>query len=296
MVIVRIAGGLGNQMFQYALYEKLISLGKDVKADTIGFYEKGLSRQYELEMFPNVYLEKASNEEIQFYYHNAKKWHYKVIGRLLENQKKIRSFEEAKYCEDVYWVKDAYIYGYWQSEKYFTDIEAKIRKKFIFPEIYDIKNLNFLEQIEKENSVSIHVRRGDYLSKENQRIYGGICTIQYYEQAIKYFEDRYKDVTFFVFSNDIMWAQKNLKMKRSVVVNANNEDNAIFDMLLMAKCKHNIIANSSFSWWGAWLNEHKDKIVLSPSRWMNTEPVEDIWCEGWIKIDGQKGKCNYTSI
>lgn len=286
MIIIRIMGGLGNQMFQYALYEKMKSIRKQIKTDTISFYTWDTQRKYELDKFPNIKIEEASMEEKQYFFNYAKKWHHKVEGKLIKSRKKIRAFEKLRYNEDVYHVNDAYIYGFWQSERYFSDIEGIIRDRFIFPEPQDEKNLKYLRRIEKENSVGIHVRRGDYLSEVNQRIYGNICTVHYYEQAIRYFEDKYNDVTFFVFSNDIEWVEKNLKMKKSVVVDGNSGDKSIFDMLLMSKCKHNIIANSSFSWWGAWLNEHKDKEVIAPSKWVNSEPVEDIWCKGWIRIDG----------
>ena len=286
MIIMRIMGGLGNQMFQYALYEKLKCLGKEIKADTTSFYNLDTHRKYELNKFANVDIQEASEEEKQYYFEYAQKWCYRVEGRLFPEKKKVRDFERLKYCENVYKVKDAYIYGFWQSEKYFADIREIIVDKFKFPETNDPENIKFLKLIEDENSVSIHVRRGDYLSEANQIIYGNICTLHYYEQAIQYFEKKFKDVTFFVFSNDVEWARKNLQMKKAVFVEGNDGEKAVFDMMLMSRCRHNIIANSSFSWWGAWLNMCAEKEVVAPSRWINTECAEDIWCEGWKKIDG----------
>lgn len=286
MIIVKIMGGLGNQMFQYALYEKLKSLGKRVKTDTESFYRHDNKRKYELNKFPRVETEEASQKEKEYYFQYAGSWHHKIEGKLFESRKKVRSFEGFQYCEDVYKVEDAYISGFWQSEKYFESITNIIRERFQFEEPRDLKNLKFLDQIKTQNSVAIHVRRGDYLSPVNQKIYGNICTERYYKEAINYFENKFGDVTFFVFSNDTEWVRNNLKMKKAVIVDGNDGEKAIFDMLLMANCRHNIIANSSFSWWGAWLNRNAEKKVIAPSKWVNTEKVEDIWCKEWIKMDG----------
>lgn len=286
MIIVRIMGGLGNQMFQYAFYEKLKYLGKNVKVDIRSCYERDTLRKYELDKFPNLDIEVAEEKEIQRYWEQTKKWYNRIIGKVVKKRKKNYLFNELKYKEDIFKIENAYIQGFWQSEKYFLDIQDIIRQRFVFPAIHDEENKKYLEQILGSDSVSIHVRRGDYLSEVNSHIYGNICTFKYYDEAIKYFENKYQDVTFFVFSNDTEWTKKNLIMRKAVIVEGNEEENSIFDMFLMSKCKHNIIANSSFSWWGAWLNQNKDKEVIAPSRWLNTEKVEDIWCEGWMIIDG----------
>lgn len=286
MIIIRIMGGLGNQMFQYAMYLKLKSQGKNVKGDTTTFYKLDLHRKYELGKFPNVVIEEAKEEEKQYYLKMAQKWHCRIVGKLIEDRKKVRIFERLKYSEDVYRVKDAYLQGLWQSERYFEDISMDVRRRFIFPEPVDEENRNYLKKISAVNSVSIHVRRGDYLDEVNQKIYGNICTPFYYAKAVEYFEEKYRDAVFFVFSDDIEWAKENIKAERAVYINHNKGENAVFDMLLMSKCRHNIIANSSFSWWGAWLNSHDDKEVIAPSKWLNTEKVEDIWCKGWLRFDG----------
>ena len=286
MIIIRIMGGLGNQMFQYAMYLKLKKMGKNVKTDTTTFYELDLHRKYELNKFPNIKIDEASEEEKQYYLEMAKRWHHRVVGKLMPSKKKMRIFENLKYSEDIFRVKDAYVQGLWQSERYFEDISDEVRQNFIFPEIVDEENKKCLQNITGINSVSVHIRRGDYLDNMNQRIYGNICTPVYYTKALEYFKKKYKNVVFFVFSDDAQWARKNLKAERAVYIDHNKGDKAIFDMLLMSKCRHNIIANSSFSWWGAWLNSHEDKEVIAPTKWLNTERVEDIWCKGWIKLDG----------
>ena len=286
MIIIRIMGGLGNQMFQYAMYLKLKSMGKDVKGDTTTFYKLDLHRKYELSKFPNIKIEEATEEEKQHYMEMAKRWYHRAAGKLLLSKKKVRIFERLRYSEDIFGVKDAYVQGLWQSERYFEDISDEVRRNFVFPEIRDEENEKNLQNIISTNSVSVHIRRGDYLDNVNQRIYGNICTSFYYEKALEYFKRKYKNIVFFVFSDDIQWARDHIKAENVVYVNCNKGDNAIFDMLLMSKCRHNIIANSSFSWWGAWLNSNEDKEVIAPAKWLNTEKVEDIWCKGWIRLDG----------
>lgn len=117
-----------------------------------------------------------------------------------------------------------------------------------------------------------------------REIRGDICTETYYKKAIKYFEDKYKDVIFFVFSNDIEWVKENFCAKNMVIADVNDEMNGMSDMYLMTQCKHNIIANSSFSWWGAWLNQNEGQEVIAPNKWLNTMEMKDICCERWKKL------------
>ena len=285
MIIIKIMGGLGNQMFQYAVYEKLKYLGKDVKVDISSFYEQDDLRKYELGGFENLQLQQAEEDEIEHYLHPETIWK-KILRKVFRLDRKIYNLNSMAYDKKIYFIKEGYVSGFWQSEKYFSDIEKVIRQRFEFPKIQDAENEKFLSMIHQTHSVSIHVRRGDYLSETNQKIYGRICTLDYYKKAIRYFEEKYEDVTFFVFSNDLEWAKENLEMKNACFVDCNTEETAIYDMYLMSECRQNIIANSSFSWWGAWLNGHKEKEVIAPSKWLNTVDVKDIWCEGWMKLDG----------
>ena len=285
MIIIKIMGGLGNQMFQYAMYEKLKYLGKDVKVDRSSFYAQDDLRKYELGVFKNLQPEKAEQDEIEHYLHQESLWE-KALRKALHSERKVYYLDGMFYDEKIYSIQEGYVEGFWQSEKYFSDIEKVIRQRFEFPKIQDAENEKFLSMIHQTHSVSIHVRRGDYLSETNQKIYGRICTLDYYKKAIRYFEEKYEDVTFFVFSNDLEWAKENLEMKKSCFVDCNTEETAIYDMYLMSECRDNIIANSSFSWWGAWMNSHEEKEVIAPSKWLNTVDVRDIWCEGWKKLDG----------
>ncbi|MCI6689512.1 MAG: alpha-1,2-fucosyltransferase, partial [Clostridiaceae bacterium] len=142
----------------------------------------------------------------------------------------------------------------------------------------------YAEQISQNYSVSVHVRRGDYL---NYSYLQGICTPHYYEQAMQFFREKYRGkVKFYIFSNDIEWAENNFSEADCVIVEGNSGKDSFRDMQLMSLCKHNIVANSSFSWWGAWLNQNKEKIVIAPNKWINQEVEEkiDVIPDDWVKM------------
>ena len=142
------------------------------------------------------------------------------------------------------------------------------------------------EQMRREQAVAVHVRRGDYLLPENSRKYGNICTLQYYKNAMQYMKKKVPDAKFYFFSNDSEWVRKNLANGDSVIVDCNHGKENYLDMYLMSQCSHNIIANSSFSWWGAWLNQNPDKIVISPQRWFSHLDASDAICEDWVRVNG----------
>ena len=296
MIIVEFKGGLGNQMFQYAFYEKLNQMGKNVKGDIVSFYHSVMNdssgayrnvtmRKFELELFPNICIEQAEAGIREKYERKARNIINRIVGKLIYYRRKVYRERNLNFDSNVYKLKDGYLSGYWQSPKYFADIRQVLLEKFTFPELEGDINKEYLKKIRESNSVSIHVRRGDYLTQENKRLFGDICTLEYYGKAIQYFEHKYQDVVFFVFSNDIEWAKENLKMRRAIIVEGNEKENAYKDMYLMTQCKHNIIANSSFSWWGAWLNQNPNQEVIAPSKWINIEDVKDIWCENWMKME-----------
>jgi hypothetical protein len=181
----------------------------------------------------------------------------------------------------IFDMDDVYLEGYWQSEKYFGNIECQIRNLYIFPEITDKSNLDLADKIKSCNSVSLHIRRGDYLSEKNAPMHGNICTKVYYDNAIKYISKNIDNPKFFIFTDDTEWARQQYKGEEYTIVDQNHADNSFRDMQLMSLCKHNIIANSSFSWWGAWLNPNQEKMVIAPPKWFNLADTPDIWCDGW---------------
>ena len=196
---------------------------------------------------------------------------------------KSRREESHEYYDYVLKSEKKYFSGYWQNEKYFKDIENDVRNAFKFPEL-DKKNLELSMLIRNTQSVSVHIRRGDYLLSQNSAL-ANVCTDLYYKNSFSYVIKTIKNPHFFVFSNDIEWCRKNLKMHNVTFVDWNNGEDSYKDMQLMSLCKHNIIANSSFSWWGAWLNEYNKKIVCVPNTWYNASyPIYVEMPQSWVRI------------
>ncbi len=281
MIIIEVTGGLGNQMFQYALYVKLKEMGKDVRLD-LSDYRKGQSmRKFELGIFKTDY-QAATPREINKYKKPDLLKRFSPVP--LKEKIYIENLDEG-YQEIVFSFDDMYLSGYWQCEKYFADIRKTLLKKFTFPvensSMYEKK----LSQIQMSQSVSIHVRRGDYLTEQNTKVYGNICTLNYYRNAISYIREKVKDAVFFLFTNDKDWVREKIYEEGMVIVDCNSNDQDYLDMFLMSQCKHNIIANSSFSWWGAWLNQNIDKIVISPKKWFRNHKVADQVCKGFITVE-----------
>ncbi len=279
MIIVKFSGALGNQLFQYALYCKLLTLGKEVKAD-LSLFNKGIENRifYLREM--GIQIQEASKEQIKRYATGEKR-DQKFLTRIGYKKKYFKDYPVCTYHPEIFGFEEAYLEGYWQCPKFFQDIQAKIKNEIKLPELLG-KNKEIEKNIIQSNSVSLHIRLKDYLLLED--IYGRICTVEYYNKAIKYIKERIESPKFFVFSDDIKMAHNILNDLDAVWVDNNSEKNAYDDLHLMSLCKHNIIANSSFSWWAAWLNSNENVIVVSPSQWINTQEECDVWCEGWIKL------------
>ena len=284
MIIMEIKGGLGNQMFQYALGYKLTLLGKTVKYDISSYIMKGqFPRKLELSLF-DLKLPIATEKELIHMGCGNSIWG-KICRKGGWGKNRIYTEDIDKgYQSSLFLMDDIYLDGYWQSEKYFKDIRTDILNIYKIPDSFYRENEDLLTEIEQTNSVSLHVRRGDYLSDQNKKIYGGICTRYYYESALEIVRQKLKDIKIYIFTDDPQWVKTNFADKDAVVVEVNIKKNNAFDLFLMSKCKANIIANSSFSWWGAWLNQNTDKIVVSPGKWFNNHDIADVVCEEWLTV------------
>ncbi len=263
MIIVKLIGGLGNQCFQYAVGRHLAELRKtELKLD-ISEFENYKLHNYALGKF-NIIENFALPEEI------------KVAKYIKE-----RHFHFDPQVFDV--PDEAYLNGYWQSEKYFKDISEIIRKELTVKEPLLDKNKEVFKEIDSCISVSLHIRRTDYL---NSNIHVP-CGLEYYMNAVKFFLDIEEKTHFFVFTDDKEWVRKNFKLNcQFTIVEHNDSDKNYEDLRLMTFCKHNIIANSTFSWWGAWLNTNPDKRVLAPSKWFNDKAYsnsKDVIPSAWLK-------------
>lgn len=290
MVIIEMSGGLGNQMFQYALYCKFKSLHKEVALDTSFFRSKQKLRKMEIGIFCLNYREITDEEaaEIKGYGYCDSlfdKIQHKIKRKICHPNYLIYEDNIENFQPEIFGMDQVYLSGYWQNEKYFSDIAGEIHKNFSFPLDMDLKNKEILSRIKQENSVSVHVRRGDYLLAKNENVYGGICTEEYYKKAIAYMDAQINSPHYFLFTDDVKWAEKNMRYPNMTIISNNTGSNSYIDMFLMSQCKHNIIANSSFSWWGAWLNQNEKKMVIAPKRWFNNHENTDIICENWITIE-----------
>lgn len=291
MIITKLIGGLGNQMFQYAVGRRASYINKSLlKLDISGYRnQEGMTkREYLLNCF-NIKENIASEKEISGFkkknnlFQNILRKIYPVIdNKTYIKEKYFHFFPRMLNIRD-----NSYIEGYWVSEKYFKDIESIIRNEFTFKDKPDTINHKIIERIQRCNSISIHVRRGDYVSVKRTHECHGVCDLDYYKKAIKLISLRVKKPHFFIFSDDPQWAKQNLHLEfPCVYVDHNVGKKDYEDMRLMSECKHNIIANSSFSWWGAWLNQNKNKIIIAPRIWFNNKSIntKDLIPRSWMKI------------
>lgn len=177
-----------------------------------------------------------------------------------------------------------FYYGGWHTDKYFVESKNAIVKAFEFTEPNNQENIDYIKMINETNSVSIHIRRGDFLNEDNINLFGDVCTKSYFEKAIALIESKVNQSQFFVFSNDLAWVKENLIIKNVNYIACNSGKDSWKDMYLMSLCKHNIISNSTFSWWGAWLNENTNKIVISPSRFLKSDTFTEVYPDSWINI------------
>ena len=295
MIIVKLMGGLGNQMFQYATARRLAHANNTELRFDITSYEnidkKDTPRKYELDCMKidgriadDQDLSKVKPADY------VRKLHERVehkIGR----SKVIYQYGErnARFDPRVLSLKDnTYLVGWWQNEKYFADIKDALQKEFVPAKQASGNNAEWLEQAKSTNSISVHVRRGDYVSNKHAKAHHGLATTNYYNAAATYVKTYIKNPHFFVFSDDINWCKQNLKFGGKVTfVEGNVGPNAYEDLRIMSACQHNIIANSSFSWWGAWLNKNDDKIVIAPRIWFQDEKANretDIIPSEWMRM------------
>ena len=288
MIVIELSGGLGNQMFQYALYKKFESLKKDVVMET-SFFRSGQDlREYELGIFPVKYRTITDKEaaDIRGYGYQDTVLD-KVRHKLMPKKYKTYIDKIGPFQPEIFEMDKVYLSGYWQNENYFKDIKEMICKDFSFDAKLREKNKGLCAQLEKENSVSVHIRRGDYLTTENTRIHGNICTEEYYSNAMVYMKEKIENPRFYIFTDDLQWAREKYRGEDITIVDGNRDNSSYVDMFLMSQCKHNIIANSTFSWWGAWLNANPDKLVLAPPKWLNNFEEAQVACADWILIDNK---------
>jgi hypothetical protein len=285
MIIVKLTGGLGNQLFQFAAAKSLaLHLKQPFKLD-VSSYKTDILRDFELSFF-NANFEVAAAEEINSFTQQS------FLGKLLQHLKpsyKRKIYKEPFYHYDENFfnaLPNVYLKGYWQSHKYFLPFHTIIEKDFSVKKDF-IQNVETaVSQLENEVNVSVHIRRSDYANKITNNFHG-VLPEAYYNAAIASIKNKYANAKFYFFSDDIDWVQKNINTSDNFeFVTGKITSAAIEDFCLMQHCSHNIIANSSFSWWAAYLNPNPDKIVIAPKRWFNKAPYDtkDLIPESWIRL------------
>ncbi len=286
MIISKIIGGLGNQFFQYAVARKLAyELNTELYLDITGYknQENITQREFHLDKYHSEF--KIADSEIFSRKKITKVFKYRLLNFFYNNQFLLKINEKDKYFHPLNISKndDIYLNGYWQSEEYFKNIRNIILNEFRLKQELNSKNKKMLNKIKKNNSVTVHFRRTDYVSDKKTNQFHGVCSKNYYKNAVEILNNKIRNPHYFIFSDDINWCKKNVRLdKNQTFVDINSE--GYLDFELMKNCKHFIIANSTFSWWGAWLSTNKNKLVIAPQQWFNKKDEGDTIPRTWIRI------------
>lgn len=278
MRLIKMAGGLGNQMFIYAMYLSMHKrFGESVRIDISDILHLHPHNGYELhDVFCLPPCEFRAN---------------RLLKKVLEGTFRIilerhQHGSMKAYREPIYWPW-IYYKGFYQNERYFADVEQEVRQAFTF----SAKKANhqshlLMERLQADPyAVSIHVRRGDYVSPQYWQNMGQYTSKIYFLNALERMRALVPQAHFYVFSDDLLWVRQNLPLSDATFVDWNMGKDSWQDMMLMSACHHHIISNSTFSWWGAWLNPRTDKVVLAPQQWDSSHMASEIVPPSWITIN-----------
>jgi len=284
MIIVRLMGGLGNQMFQFALGRRLAVLNDLPLMLDLSFFDAvgtHTPRQFELDVF-NLEYGIATDQEIDQF--TSPGFFAKILGASKEViTEKGHSYDPTIVRQR----REAMFVGYWQSEKYFRDIRNLLLLDFKLKAPLSGLNKELAEKITNSEAISLHVRRGDYVTNAAAGSFHGLRDVGYYQKAVELISANGTQQELFIFSDDIQWCRANFSFDCPVTyIDHNHGRAACEDLRLMSMCRHNIVANSSFSWWGAWLNDHEDKVVVAPRQWFVDPSIDtkDVVPASWIRI------------
>lgn len=278
MRLIKMTGGLGNQMFIYAFYLRMKKRYANTRIDLSDMMHYNVHYGYEIHQVFNLSktefcINQPLKKVIEFLF-------FKKIYERKQDPSSLVPFDK-KYFWPLLYFK-----GFYQSERFFADMTDEIRKAFTFnSSLYNEKTKAMLEQIRQDGkAVSLHIRRGDYLEPKHWKTTGSVCQLPYYLNAIAEIGKRIDQPSYYIFSDDIAWVKENLSLQDAVFIDWNKGTESWQDMMLMSHCRHHIICNSTFSWWGAWLNPRKDKTVIMPERWFQHCETPNIYPPGWIKV------------
>lgn len=338
MIILRLEGGLGNQMFEYAAARQLAEKHSSPLKMDLSWFENQQLRKYKLQCF-NIHEEFATPQEVEVIIGNYSiiRWLTSKIGhRLKLNQARVdldmqreiaaiisrhdysltkwwaarakhkvgahhsvkELYQQGRYIREKYQhfnlellnaSNNVYLDGFWQSEKYFSDIKGILRQEFTlkFPPSALFNQIS--DAIASACSVSLHIRRGDMANDPAANRLHGTCSLDYYDRAIQHIAKHINQPHFFIFSDDPMWVKEHLNLSfPSTLVSYQSSLHDYEELHLMSRCHHHITANSSFSWWGAWLNPRPDKIVITPKKWFgdfaDDHDTKDLIPDNWLRL------------
>jgi hypothetical protein len=297
MIIVRLRGGLGNQLFQYAAAKALAEHhDTELKLD-LYTYTRHKYRKFELSKF-NIDAAEATRSEVHRFTGSNPLTRYVNKRENYFRCPEVFAQPHYHFYTDFFSLPgDLYLSGYWQSEKYFFPFSDLIRSQITPKAPLDAHNVSLQNKMMSENSVAVHVRRGDYTAADYSSFFG-LLPREYYDSAFAKMRENISNPVFYIFSDDPAWCRENFVGINVSVVDHNRGDDAFKDMVLMGSCKNNIIANSTFSWWGAWLNSNPQKKVIAPQTWFRTnyltrkEPAypsrfyntKDLIPDGWLRL------------
>lgn len=279
---IKLTGGLGNQMFQFATaYCVAKKKNVDLYLDLSWFNRRNIHNGFELNNIFDIFSKVSFlNNDFSF-----KKFKFKEFLNKIDMTYHTFNEPHFNYTPEITKLPNhCFLKGYWQSENYFKDYKNEIKKIFTFDKIIDEENLKMIDEISNNNSIAIHIRRGDFLLQKNLNHHTDLSN--YYSNAIREASKNNYNLKFFLFTDDPKWVSKNFNIKgEKTVVNINHGKNSYIDMHLMSLCKINIIANSSFSWWGAWLNKSNENI-FAPKNWFNDKSIniDDLIPTSWTII------------
>ncbi|WP_413578499.1 alpha-1,2-fucosyltransferase [Bdellovibrio sp. HCB290] len=297
MIVVNLSGGLGNQMFQYATAVTLASQHNIECGFDGSYFEQKLkhvtSWEFQLSLF-NTKIRKLSKSDLTSMFPLLR---YNIIFRVFRKVSLRLKLSKTYFFEKSFrydpslssLTPPCYLDGYFQSYKYFESNRETILRHFKPVERPNKSNLDVISKMQSCNSVAVHFRRGDYIKSSVAAATHGASSLDYYASATSLIKSKVGECHFFIFSDDIEWVKENFEFPgNATFVNHNVGENSYWDLILISKCRHCIIANSTFSWWGAWLNENVGKIVIAPEKWFSNpelnEQTVDLMPASWVRI------------
>ncbi|MHB8651999.1 MAG: alpha-1,2-fucosyltransferase [Minisyncoccota bacterium] len=298
MIITRLSGGIGNQLFQYAFGRSLsLETTTNLKLDLSSFGEQKNSRAYKLNAF-NIRAEVATHDNFKSIgvldparrdmLHRTMRWIHRAMEYFVPLSKKKFIIEPSfRFQPELLTISQScYLSGVWQTEKYFARIADILREEITPKEDPGAATKAWIQNTRECNSVSLHVRRGDYVTNAKTHQFHGVCSPPYYQRAMNFIDQKISHPVYFIFSDDMEWVRKNFQIPGRVVYVSDKKIPDHEELLIMSSCKHHIIANSSFSWWGAWLNTDPKKIVIAPRKWFAVEsiPTQDLIPDTWVTL------------